>query len=430
MHADVIIVGSRCEAYLLGYLFAKRGLRTLLLAPDKGEARQGRFIFLDRDLAARFRPANPPDEAIRAQQVTVDMWAPGERRHVTVRQLPYYILEEGVYRRYLEIQSTRTRNLRVLKGHAPTGVTLSRDKVSGVTLATGDAINARLVVECDSGPTSLQRHLAALWEFPLLAPYRGQFFSLKRRVEASAWEMGTINLRLTPGLETRWNYRYSPDDLDVSAFMPPGVKKNPRPVVGRVYRETGLEEAQVVGQDEFEPHVGPPLPVPCAPGYLAAGLAAGQGNPFLPLDQTAVFAGAHQAFLSGAGALEEADVSMNALWEYARAHATDWGARQAFGHALARGIRELDAKRLDWLFDTGLFDTYALSCLVRNQPLDEDFLDRSHRVLRGLLRPSTLAAWTAAVRHGRRLAAVYRNAPVRYERTEARKWQAAALGAW
>ncbi len=431
MHADVIVVGRRCEAYLAAYLFAHRGFRTLLLGPE-AQPPKARRMLLEPDLAARLKPVEPDSEATIARNLSVEFWSPDERSHATVRQLPFLLVDEAAYCRTLENAANRTRNLKVLRGIAPQSLIIKKGLVAGVQLGTGDDIKGRLVVEADAFVKDTREQLRGLWTQPDLTPYRGQFFSQRRQVgtAASAWTMGLLSMRVKCGQNLHWTYRVQPDVLEVGALMVPGCKLKPAPLVGRAFRDTGLDESPIFGENSMEPHFAPPVPIPLAPGYLAIGQAAGQANPWLPTDRTAALGGALQAWLAGASALEEGSPTMASSWEYVRAVASDQGARQAYAYSLSTGIIHMDATRLEGLFRSKLIDTYFLSCLVRTRAVREDFLDTFSRSLKAIGRPSSVVAWHSLLRRAHRLAQAYRAVPMHFERSEAMLWQEKVLKAW
>jgi hypothetical protein len=431
MHADVIVVGQRCEAYLAAHLFARRGFRTLLIGPSTKPMTTGRML-LEPDLAARLKPVEPPEETIIARNLTVEFWSPDERRHAVVRQLPFLLIDEAAFSRTLELAATRTRNFKMLRGLSPQSLLVSKGSVAGVKLGTGDDINARLVVEVDPLIKGAREQLKGLWPQPDLIPFQGRFFCQRRQVgtAAQAWTMGTLAMRVKPGQHVHWNYRVQPDVLEVGAFMVPGCKLKPEPLVGRTFRDTGLDDSPVLGELPMAPHFAPPVPTPLAPGYLAIGQVAGQANPWLPTDRTAALGGALQAWLAGADALDEGKPTMEAMWEYVRALATDQGARQANAYSLSAAILHMDSTRLEALFKSGLLDTYFLSCLARSRRVREDFLDTFTRSLKAIGHPGSVVTWHGMLRKAHRLAELYRAVPLRFDRSEAMTWQEKVLKSW
>lgn len=431
MHADVIVVGQRSEAFLAAYLFARRGFRTLLLGPETVPPVGGRML-VEPDLAERLKPVEPPPESIIARHLTVEFWSPDERSHATVRQLPFMLLDESVFCRTLEASANRTRNFKLLRGIEPESLLVSQGVVTGVRVPSGDEIKARLVVEADSFGAGPREEFKALWPFPDLRPHEGRFFSQRRRVgaAASAWTMGTLSVRVKPGQHALWNYRVQPDEMEIAALTLPGSKLKPDRLVGRVYREAGLEETAVVGELSSAPHFAPSAPAPLAAGYLGIGQVAGHANPWLPIDRTPALSGALQAWLAGADALDEGTATVKAMWDYVRSHASDQGARQAYAFALASGLMRLDGARLDSLFRHRLVDTYFLSCLARNRPLKEDLLDGLSRSLRAVANPAAMVTWHRLLSRSRKLAGLYRSVPLQFDRSEAMAWQEKVLNAW
>lgn len=431
MHADVIVVGQRSEAFLAAYLFARRGFRTLLLGPSEAPAVTGRML-LETDLAARLKPVEPALQAVIAHNLTVEFWSPDDRGNAIVRQLPFLLIDEADFCRTLETAGLRTRNFKCLRGIVPASIVVTKGEVTGVRMDSGDVINSRLVVEADILGDGQRTELKGLWPQHDLSSYRGRLFGQRRQVgtAASAWALGSLSLRVKPGQHMQWHYRVQPDELEVGAFMLPACKLKPEPLVGRVFREAGLEETTLLGESALLPHLAPPLPAPIAPGYLAVGQVAGHANPWLPMDRTAALGGALQAWLAGADALDEGKPTVSAMWEYVRAMAMDAGARQAYAAVLSVGLRELDAEVLELLFKRRLVDTYFLSCLIRSRMLEEDFLDTLSRSVRAMASPGAMVSWHRLLRRARKLARLYRSVPLRFQRSEALNWQEKILKSW
>jgi len=391
----------------------------------------GRML-LEPDLAVRLKPVEPPAETIIARHLTVEFWSPDDRKHAVVRQLPYLLIEEAAFCRTLELAATRTRNFKLLKGIVPDSILVHKGWVTGVKVGSGDEIKSRLVVEADILGDGTREQLHGLWPQPDLRPYRGRFFSQRRQVgtAASAWTMGTLSMRVRAGQHVHWNYRVQPDVLEVSALMVPGCKLKPEPLVGRTFRDTGLDDSPVFGELSLEPLFAPPAPIPMAPGYLGIGQAAGHANPWLPVDRTAALGGALQAWLAGADALDEGKPTFHGMWEYVRASASDQGARQAYAYALATGLLNMDASRLEALFRRRLIDTYFLSCLARSRQVSEDLLDSLSRSLKAAANPAAAITWHQLLRRARRLAGLYRTVPLQFDRSEAMVWQERVLSSW
>lgn len=418
---------------MLSYLFARRAIRTLLIVPDKeAEAAASRLACVEQSLARKLRPVGPPAECLIWNELTLNLWAPSEKHVVPVRQLPYMVFDTGTYSRYLEMHGNSTRNLRVLRGHAPTSVVLAGGAVHGVVLDTGDEVRARLVVEVDSGTSPLQPHLKKLWPFPLIAPYHGAVYLERRAIgaAASAWPLGQYSLFLSGKQELVSRYRYAPEEVQIGVHLPPGSRIKPEAFVSKLYREAGLETEAVVGTHGGSPYVGPPLPVPATSGYLAAGRAAGHCNPFLPMDLTTVFGGIYLAYVTATHALEEGDIRTAGLWDYCRGLANDWASKQAYGYHLASALRELDQNACDSLFATGVFDPFTVSCLLRSRPVSEDGLDTLARGLRALRRPGALIAWRSMVSKAGKLAAAYAQAPSTFSTEEIMEWQERVVSRW
>jgi flavin-dependent dehydrogenase len=433
MHADVIVIGHDCDAFMLSYLFARRAFRTLLIVPDKeAEAAASRLACVEHDLARKLRPVGPPPECVIWNEFTLNLWSPSEKHVVPVRQLPYMVFDTGAFSRYLEMHGTSTGNLRVLRGHAPKAVVQTGGAVHGVVLDTGDEVRARLVVEVDSGSSPLQPHLKELWSFPLTAAYHGLVHLERRTIgaAASAWPLGQYSLFMSGKQEVVSRYRYAPDAVQIGVHLPPGARIKPEAFVARLYREAGLEDSDTAESFGGSPYVGPPLPVIAVSGYLAAGRSAGHCNPFLPMDLTSIFGGIYLAYISATQALEEGDISTVGLWDYCRGIANDWSRRQAYGYQLASALHDLDQKTCDSLFATGIFDAFTVSCLLRNRPVSEDLLDAMTRGLRALRRPGALMAWQSMVRKAGKLAAAYAQAPATFSEGEVRDWQESVVSRW
>ncbi len=431
MHADVIVVGQRSEAFLAAYLFAHRGYRTLLLGVPNTPSPSGRML-LEPGLAARLKPVEPPPEAVISRNLTVEFWSPDERSHAIVRQLPHLLLDEAAFCRTIETAALRTRSYKCLRGISPASLLVTKGCVTGVRLNSGDAINARLVIVADNFGMGLGDELKALWPQHDLGPHQGRLFGQRRQVgtAASAWTLGTFSMRVKPGQHMQWHYRVQADELEVGAVTFPNCKLKPEPLVGRVFREAALEGTPLFGQFARAPHLAPPLPVPLAAGYLGIGQVAGHGNPWLPMDRTAALGGALQAWLAGADALDEGKPTVPAMWEYVRSMASDQGARQAYAYALTDGLTHMNANLLDLLFKRRLIDTYVLSCLVLSWQVKEDWLDGLSRALRAAASPGAVLAWNRLLRRARRLAALYRSVPLQFERSEALNWQEKILKSW
>jgi hypothetical protein len=432
MHADIIVIGQRSEAYLASFLFAKRGYRTLLLTLPGMEFGPGHNILVGLDLADRLRPASPPAEAILSRHFSLELWSPDERARANVVQLPFLLVDEEAYCRSLERQAMATRNFRVLRGLAPSNLDVKNGVVSGVGLPSGDLLGARAVVECNALSTPLIHQLSVLWPQPSLAPFTGVSYARQRRVgaAASAWDLGTMSMRIKSGRHVSWQFRFAPELVEFGALIPPGSTANAKGLVARAFREAGLEAMAESGQRSSQRPICAPLPVPIAPGYVAVGAVAGCGNPFLPMDRTASLTGVAQAHLAVAGALEERTTGLSGLWEYVRAMASDGGRNQAFVYALSSALMRMDSRRLEALLQAGTLDTYALSCLLLGRLLDEGVLDSLGRQAKLLGRPGALAQWLKMVRHARRLSAAYAQVPAVFERSAALAWQESVLKLW
>ena len=430
MHADVIIVGHDCEAYVLAYLFSRRGFRTLLISPERES--QDRFVCIEQELAAKLKPINPPDEAIIQRSVSIDLWSANEKHVVVVNQLPYLVVEANRFRRFIALHSEASRNLKVLKGHSPVRVFKQRGVVTGIGLATGEQLNTRLLIECDAGNVALMHQTADQARFPEMTAHRRTVYVERRSVgtAASAWQHGRISLHLVPGRHCIQKYRYGTDEIELAITPGGSAPTRAESMAKKFFREAGLDQAPIASSYNARPHFASPLPVPCSPGYLAAGIAAGQSNPFYPFDISPAIRGAHLAFVAASHALEEGDLSLRELWEYPRAHARQWAVGQAFTAKMMAGIQSLSEKQFDTMLASGLIDTYALSCLFRNRPLEEEFLDRFARVSRALFQPSTLAAWHAMLKSGRRLARAYDSVPHAFSESSAWNWHQSVVDTW
>ncbi|MBM4354601.1 MAG: hypothetical protein FJ109_12575 [Deltaproteobacteria bacterium] len=219
MHADVIVIGHDCDAYLLAGLFAHRGFRTLLLDPQQPDGER-RIQLLDRELAGKLRPMAPPDSAVEHQFLHVELWSASEKGVVRLDQVPMLVINATSYREHLEAQGLATRNLRILRGHQAVRLVRSRDSTTGVGLETGDQLNARLVVECTFQPGTLQRQITGHTRQPLLLNRVGLLHAECRSAGdvVAAWPIGVLALRWIPGKQLTWRYRYGTDAVQQGAI--------------------------------------------------------------------------------------------------------------------------------------------------------------------------------------------------------------------
>ncbi len=431
MHADVIIIGHDCDAYLLGALFSRRGFRTLLLDPHQPE-NQRMMLLLDRELAGKMRPMGPPDSAVEHQFVHVELWSPSDKAVVRLDQVPLLVVNAVAYKEHLESEGNATRNFRVLRGHQAVRLVRTRDAATGIGLETGDQINARLVIECGFQPGTLQREITGHVRQALLLNRVNSVHAECRSAgdAASAWPIGVIALHWVPGKQLTWRYRYGTDAVQLGAGLPGQSTGKPDKLVERLFIEAGMVSGRVLGRNTSTTYMGPPMPICGAMGFLMVGQAAGHGNPLLPQDHTARLAGTMLAFQAASHALAEGDVSSEALWEYSRGMATEWSRNQAFAWALAEAVGNAGAAVFDDLFSAGLLTPYAASCLVRNRPVEEDSMDSLFRSLSALRRPRALMAWRKALATARRLAGLYSDAPVEYRREAVAEWHGRILELW
>jgi len=431
MHADVIVIGHDCEAYLLGALFAHRGFRTLLLDPQQSEGER-RMQLLDRELAAKLRPMGPPEDALEHQFVHVELWSASEKGVVRLDQVPLLVVNSTAYREHLEAEGLATRNLRVLRGHQAVRLVRTRDAATGVGLETGDQINARLVVECTFQPGTLQRQITGHVRQPLLLNRVVSLHAECRSAGAtvSAWSIGVLALHWIPGKQLTWRYRYGTDAVQQGATLPAQSASRPDKLVERLYIESGLASGRMLGRTSETLYMGPPMPICGSMGFLMVGQAAGYGNPVLPQDLTARLAGVMLAFQASSHALAEGDVGSESLWEYSRGMATQWGRNQAFAWALMEALGTAGSGIFDDLFSAGLMTPYAASCLVRNRVIEEEALDSIFRSLSAIRRPGALMAWRKALARARRLASLYSNAPTDYTREGVMDWHARIIESW
>jgi len=431
MHADVIIVGHDCDAYLIAALFARRGFRTLLLDPHQPDS-QRRMILLDREVAAKLRPMGPPEEAVEHQFVHVELWSPSDKGVVRLEQMPLQVVNAAVYREHLEGEGAASRNLRVLRGHKPIRLVRTRDAATGIGLETGDQINARLVVECSFQPGALQRQITGHVRQPLLLNRVSAVHAECRSAgdAASAWPIGTLALHWMPGKQLTWRYRYGTDAVQQGAALPTQGASKPDKLVERLFVEAGLVAGRVLGRTSDITYMGPPMPICGSQGFLMVGQAAGHGNPVLPQDHSVRMAAVMLAFQAASHALAEGDVGSEALWEYSRGMATEWGRNQAFAWSLFDAVGSAGATIFDDLFTVGLMTPYAASCLVRNRVVEEDAMDSLFRSLSAVRKPGALVAWYKALKRARRLASLYSDAPTDYRREAVTDWHGRVLEQW
>lgn len=423
MHADVIVVGSGWQAFLIAHMFSNRGMRTLVFPASK-DLEPARHILLQKEVALQMRPVMPPDSAIVSHSVNFELWSPSEHETLALKQLPFYVVDSHKYEKYLLRQALATRNMRVIGDRKVGRPLVEGGSVHGVTLMTGEDVEARLVVDCGVGRQGMTGMLDSLWRFPTIQQYMGAMGAQRRAVgeAASAWQMGTFSYHFVTGRSVNWRYRYAADRLEVGAVAPPGVSTRIERVNHEAFVEAGLGAAPDEGSFTRATYLGPPLPVSCCGGYVAVGRAAGQANPFLPLDISGAFTGSYLAFTACMHALEEGDLRADMLWVYSRSMARRWVPAQTYSWLLTRYLFGLDARRFDALLSCGVLDEYSLSCLVRNQVNEEGALERLARLGRGLTRLPAALSWGGVLRRASRAARICADAP--YE------WNTKTVGAW
>jgi len=239
---------------------------------------------------------------------------------------------------------------------------------------------------------------------------------------ASAWKLGTCTFQFLPPKGVAWTLRYSPDSVLVGAASLPGRGFNVLAHVRRFFDEAGILHApeRLQAPPSF---CGPPIPVPMAPGYLAAAYAAGQANPVAPADISAALGGVFLAHAAATRAIEDGDVTQSALWAYPRAFARQWGGAQAYAATLLTHLLAVDPATFDRMLGPGMLDEYALSCLFRNKPIDEETSNRVTSLLKSVTRLKGFSAWRKGVAAAREVASLYAQVPDQWNLDAAYAWQ-------
>ena len=430
MHADIIVVGNGWQAFLSAYMFANRGLRTLVF-PASNELEPPRHLLLQNEVANQMRSVMPPERALLNHNLNFEFWSSTERQTVALKQIPFLVVDSKKYEKQLVRLAMKTRNVRVITERKVGRPMVADGQVRGVQLTSGEEVEARLVVDCGAGQTVLNRMLEPLWDFPSVKQYQGTIGAERREVgeAASAWQLGTFSYHWVPGRHMTWRYRYDGDHLEVGTVAPAGVSTRVERRNRAMFLESGLANAPEVGTFQRHAHLGPPLPVSCCPGYVAVGAAGGYGNPFLPLDISGAFTGIYLAYTACMHAFEEGDLGADMLWVYPRSMARRWASAQAYTYMLGRYLFSMDDKKMDGVLATGLLDAYALSCLLRSQVNEEGSLDRLARLGRGLKSPGAALYWGRAVRKANAAAEAFRSAPYEWNESAVAKWQKKVVAA-
>ena len=428
MLADVIIAGSGTIAHLAGFMFAKRGFRTLLIGPRQPNS--GRLVFLQKELAASMKSLMPPQSAILHSNLGVEFWSASERHTVPLPKLPYIVIDDHGYSTHLEGLAEATPNFRAFRGRSVAAPLIRGGAVRGVVVDSGETVEARLVVDCGTSVSPLHQSISQ-WQFP---PTRHQLASIHAQsrdvgAAASAWNLNVFSLHIDPGRSLAWRYRFAGNQLQAGGLVPPGASGRADRITDKSFLETGLDRTAISGTYVEQMFWGPPLPVTCADGYLAVGQAAGQGNPLMPPDISASFAGVYLAYTASSHALTEGDTSAEMLWVYPRSYARQWAPSQAFAAVAGSALMAMDTSRLDQLLASGQIDDYAAACLVRNRVIEEAAVDRLTKAIKGLHRLPAVLAWASALRKAARLAAHFTAVPYEWSPEAALAWQQKILAA-
>ncbi len=428
MLADVIIAGTGTIAHLAAYMFAKRGFRTLLIGPR--EPSTGRLVFLQKELAASMKSLTPPSSAIVHNNLSVEFWSATEKHTLSLPKLPYLVIDDLKYTEHLEGLAEKTPNFRAFRGRSVAAALVRAGAVRGVVVDSGEPVEARLVIDCTSAVSPLHQAVNH-WQFPPTRHQLASVFAQARDVgaAASAWSLNVFSLHIDPARSFTWRYRMAGNQLQAGTLVPPGAAGRADRITEKRFVESGLDKAAIVGAYKEQTYWGPPLPVNCTDGYMAVGQAAGQGNPFLPPDISAAFAGVYLAYTAAAHALTEGDTSSEMLWVYPRSYARQWAPAQAFAALAGNGLMAMDSTRLDQLLGSGRIDDYAAGCLVRNRVIEEAAVDRLSKIVKGLHRLPAIWAWTSALRRASRLADLYSNPPYEWSPEAAAAWQQKILAA-